>query len=77
MKSRPKSVADILRITVDFLDLFDRSMTIMSNMLEKDAPSNDRYVQGDLMMIAEWMRTHPEIDARIMEVLSADEYMKD
>lgn len=77
MKGRPKSVADIMRITVDFLDLFDRSMAIMSNMLDKDAPDHDRYIQGDLMMIAEWMRNHPDVDAQIMSVLNADEYMKD
>lgn len=75
MHGRPDSVKRILEITVDYLDLLDRATQMISEATGKEAPPRHRVVQGDLQMIAAWMKDHPEIDAQIMEVLNIDEYM--
>lgn len=67
---RPPSIAEICTTLVEWLDLADRAYTRLAQQ-EGSTLVLGRSVQGDLLVMAEWFRQHPDVDAELYAVLDA------
>lgn len=66
---RPETAADCLEKAVEFLDLGDRLVEIVSRQHNLRNPSPGDNVQKDLRRFAEFLRKNPEVDAALMAAL--------
>lgn len=68
---RPATVADVLVAAKGWLDTADRAVGVIAEMRGVPNPAQGKSVQGDLLLLAAWLREHPDVDAAMYACLSA------
>ena len=68
---RPGTVADMLVAAAGWLDTGDRVINLLAELSGRPQPATGKSVQGDLMLLAEWLRQHPDVDAAMYACVSA------
>ncbi len=69
---RPATTAACLDGAADWLDTADNAFQLLSQMASQPIERGGS-VQGDLRLLAEWLRQHPDVDAAMFACLDAVE----
>ena len=69
-ETRPDKTADMLTAVAHWLDLADEAFLMLAALQGKQY-ERGKTVQQDLLMMAAWLREHPDVDAQMSACVSA------
>lgn len=70
MTARPSTTAECLDKTADWLDVADKAFAVVM-AARGEHFEGGKSVQGDLRLLATWLREHPDVDQSMHDALSA------
>lgn len=69
---QPANMVEVMTELASWMDLLDQMVETLSKFTDREPPygAEDKSIQADLRMWAEWFREHPDVDSAMFAVSS-------